>query len=95
MIVFKNIKQAKKLLSDYENKEIIHKNICNIIFDSIDKLTNNIYLFYYEKENLYHILNKEQYIITLRISLKFFEENENYEFCEQILKYINIIKNEI
>lgn len=93
------IKESYKDFSSFygENKELIYKTIVNLFNSLKRKDKNNVILVLSAKINRLQWetelkFSRIESIVLVRDILPFFEENEDYEFCEEITTLYNKIQ---
>lgn len=94
MIAFQNIKEATIILNDINHKEEIFKVITNIIYNAIDNSEKEVTIFFYNDEDLYHKVTREEYYFSLQKALDYYISIENYEDCIELDKYLKILNSE-
>ena len=92
MIAFENFNQAQKILESDDYKS----QIFNIIIDKLNVAINDdldeVILFYYQEENVYHYITYKEYKKSLEKAINYFVSIEEYETCTKIKNIINILK---
>jgi hypothetical protein len=91
MIAFQNFKEATEILESEENKPQIFTIIVSKIINAIDKELNEIILFYYQDENIYHYITYNEYKQSLEKAINYFIAVEEFEMCAEIKNLIDII----
>lgn len=89
MIAFQNFKEATEILESDDKKSQIFTIIVSKIIDAIDKELNEIILFYYQDENIYHYITYNEYKQSLNKALNYFISVEEFEICAEIKNIID------
>jgi TnpA family transposase len=93
MILFENINEAKKYLSNIENKKNVYESLIEDIIDALIFDLDRIIIYKYEKENIEHYLYSDSWINSLKKALKYFEYIEDYLKCIEIRDLIIVLED--